>query len=68
MPFDRLFWRHLGNTCINLRTLQELVNRLKKLMGQKESKLNQIEKLKSKIEEYERKNTRMEQFRLEHYR
>ena len=50
---------------INLKTPKELVNRLKKLIEQKEAKLNQIEILKSKIAEYEKKNTRMEQFRLE---
>ena len=57
------FWYHLDN--INLKTPKELVNRLKKLIEQKEAKLNQIEILKSKIAEYEKKNTRMEQFRLE---
>ena len=50
---------------INLKTPKELVNRLKKLIEQKEAKLNQIKILKSKIAEYEKKNTRMEQFRLE---
>ena len=62
-PLISGFWCHLDN--INLKTPKELVNRLKKLIEQKEAKLNQIEILKSKIAEYEKKNTRMEQFRLE---
>ena len=48
-----------------MKTPKELVNRLKKLIEQKGAKLIQIEILKSKIAEYEKKNTRMEQFRLE---
>ena len=43
--------------------MKELVEKLGDLIKLKEPIFCQIEKLKSKIKEYEKKNARMEQFR-----